>query len=62
MNPISSTLTNSVGASIPVQKKYIQVQEVNNGYVVTLGHGIDTKIATDKEEVLQFISEFIDTK
>lgn len=46
----------------PPQKKSFHIQEVDNGFVLTFGFGFGNKIAKDKEEVLQFISEFIDLK
>lgn len=51
-----------LGAVQTNPRKNVQVQEVDNGFIVTLGYGQGTKIAKDKEEVLQFISEFLNLK
>lgn len=55
--------TNSawLGGTSTSIKKRVNVQEVENGYVVNLGYN-GTKIASNKEEVLNFISEYIDSK
>lgn len=60
MNSTTNAQSGLTGANAP-QKKYVNVREVENGFIVELGYGL-TKIAKDKEEVLQFISEVLDRK
>lgn len=57
---------NSQGAALVqsaniVQRKNVNIEEVENGYVVRIGYN-HTKIAATKEDLLAFISEYIDSK
>lgn len=55
----TQTLSPGSGVNSAPIRKNVGIREVENGFVVELGYGQVVKIAKDKEEVLQFISEFL---
>ncbi len=65
---VAATPGYASGAAVPMppQKLRINVQEVDNGFVVNLGHkigyGDHSKIATTVEEVISIIRDYIESK
>ncbi len=43
------------------EKGRVELNEVENGFVITLGYGMQTKVASTNEEALVIVAEFLAT-